>query len=417
MSEPSAAKTSYRDLLPERNYLKNVIAGTISRFGDSIDSIAYPWMTYDITGSAALSAVVFGTNLLVSVVLQPFTGALITNWNKKPILVYADAARGLLAALVALLFAFALLQPWMIIAGTALTSTLEAFRQPAAMAVYPQIVPREKYTLATSFSGMVQRIAEIVGLAIAGTIIAVWGVNGALLVDALTFFASASILTALRLPKPEKAAVASPFKAFLDDTKDGFAYVAKHKVILAISISACALNATFVPLSALQAAYISEGLKLDAQALSASSLGMTAGMVLGSFLFPKFSAKFKRFSIFFISILACTATYLGLAGIAFLPVDAAKWIGLVLVMLVMGFSTAAANNCVSVAFMENVEEAYLARASGILGSMCLAAMPVCSFIIAGIAKVVPVVTLIMGFGVVAVALSFAFLLVKPLKRM
>ena len=411
------AKASYRELLPEKNYIKNVAAGTISRFGDSVDSIAYPWMTFALTGSAALSATVYGTNLLVSVLMQPFTGALVTGWNKKLTIVLTDAGRGLLVVAAALLYAFGLLAPWMLIAFTVLTSALEAFHNPAALALYPQLVPKEKYTLATSLSGTVQRAAEIAGLAAAGAIIALVGVYGALLVDALTFFASGVILMTLRLPKHVKSAVPSAWKEFTGNTREGFAYVAKNKKILALSLSACALNVVFVPLNALQAAYASDGLRLGAQALSAMGIGTTAGMILGSFVFPKIAARVKRFYIFFASIVISTGAYLGFGFITYLPVDIMKWVGLVTVALFFGFAVSAANACASVSFMENVEEGYLARAGGILSAMCLAAIPVCSYIIAGISSVVPVVTLVIGFGAVALALSALFLLVKPLRDM
>ena len=46
-------KSSYRAVLKEKNYLIFIMANLISRFGDSVDCIAYEWMVYKITNSAS----------------------------------------------------------------------------------------------------------------------------------------------------------------------------------------------------------------------------------------------------------------------------------------------------------------------------------------------------------------------------
>ncbi len=52
------------------------MADTISRFGDSLDIVAYSWIMYEITKSEALLAIVMGLNYVPTIFLMPFTGAL-----------------------------------------------------------------------------------------------------------------------------------------------------------------------------------------------------------------------------------------------------------------------------------------------------------------------------------------------------
>lgn len=54
-----------------------LVANVISRFGDSIDSIAFTWLVYQVTESAAWSAAMFAMNQLPGVLVQPFAGALV----------------------------------------------------------------------------------------------------------------------------------------------------------------------------------------------------------------------------------------------------------------------------------------------------------------------------------------------------
>jgi len=48
-------------------FVKLMFANALGRFGDSIDMVAFSWLTYQITNSVAWSAVVVGVNQLVSV--------------------------------------------------------------------------------------------------------------------------------------------------------------------------------------------------------------------------------------------------------------------------------------------------------------------------------------------------------------
>lgn len=415
-AKPSAR--NYQVLRGETQYLKDLAASVIGRFGDSIDGIAYTWLVYALSGSPSLSAITFGVNTLVSVLLQPFTGALITQKRVKKALVLADTGRGLLVCLTALLYWAGLARPWMLIAVTACMSTLEAFRQPANTALLPKLLPKEKYTVGVSLSGSLSRMAELVGLGLAGVLISALGAWGALLIDAAAFLASALILSTLRLnpPQEEKTEGLGPWGRFLQDTKEGFQYVAKDRVVLAICACACLLNFALVPMNALQTAYVNEGLGLGPEALSVMGIAISVGMALGSLAFPKLAAKRSRFALLFAGALGTTAAYLGLGAVSLVAVLWLKWGLLALVKLAMGVMVSFANTSVSVAFMEKTREEYLARASGIMGSACMAAMPVGSFLMALLARFVSVTALIFGFGVFAVFVALGFLWIKPLRE-
>lgn len=412
----SEQKMKYSELKTEKQYLKKLTADLVSRFGDSLDAIAYSWMVYVLTGSAALTAVTFAVNTLVSVILSPFSAALITNWNKKRVIVFCDIGRGVLVAATALLFSTGMLQPWMIITVTGLNSTLEAFRNPAGMAVFPQIIAKEKYTLAMSLSGALSRAAELIGMGLAGVIVSMLGVTWALFIDAGTFFFSAIVLSTLKLPPHVKEAVTNAFAEFVRNTKEGFAYAVKNKVVLAICGTACFLNFCFTPFSALQTAYVNESLHLSAEALSVIGVAMTLGMGVGSLLVPKLLDKMSRFKLLFTGLVVVSFCF---TSLAFIPAFSLVllWISLILLSLFTGFGLAFANTVVQVSFMEKVEEQYLARVSGLMSSLCLAAMPVASFLSAALAKVISVQYILLVFGVFAIAGTLCSLLIKTLRQL
>ncbi len=408
-------KKNYRELRTETEYLKNLAASLVNRFGDSVDAIAFTWMVYALTGSAALTATTYGVNILVSVLLQPFTAALITNMRKKPILILTDVGRGVLVVLISILYFLGALQPWMLIISTGLMSTLEAFRLPAGMAIMPKILAKEKYTLATSLSAALSRTMEIIGMALAGPIISLLGVGGALIIDGVTFFASAAILVTLRLPPHERSVADNAFREFAKNTKEGFVYVWSQLHIRYLCIAGCLLNLSFVPFSSLQTAYVNESLSLGAEALSVIGIASSLGTAIGSIIFPKLADRIVRFWLFFWGVLAGALTYIGFAGVAFIPAEVWKWAGLIAVSFATGFFISFANNSVHVSLMQNTDESFLARVSSIMSSLLMAAMPAGSFAIALFAGHFQVTTLFFASSVLAAVISLSFLFMKPLR--
>lgn len=124
-------KVGYRNLLKQREYMKIMVAALINRFGDSIDAIASTWIVYELTGSAAWSAVIFGVNKVPSVLVTPLAGAWVEGRKKKTIMVVTDLIRALCVAAVASGYLLGFLQPWILLVTTAVISTAEAFRGPA----------------------------------------------------------------------------------------------------------------------------------------------------------------------------------------------------------------------------------------------------------------------------------------------
>lgn len=379
--------TSYKDLKGEKEYWKLFLANIISRMGDSIDAIAYSWMAYEITGSASWLAIIMGVNAIPTIIFQPLVGALVERINQKKLMVLTDFGRGIIVFLTALFLMVGILNPWLLLIFTFLNSTLEAFRLPAGMAVYPKIISKEKYTLATSLNQSTSQIAQIVGMALAGVIIGIMGTGGAIMIDAATFILSGIVLSFLKLPKAtssEKTELS--FKNYVTDLKDGLGYFKQRTLILIICLLGSLMNVVIFPLSSFQAAYINETLKLDAFALSLSSIALTLGMAITSYFYPKISKHIKRYKLFLLSwaILMLLLIAIACNGPHLLP--AAIWIILCVSFFFSGSAIALINIAVSVAFMEHVEEHYLARIGGLFNSMVMLATPIASFFFAFLAN-------------------------------
>lgn len=374
---------SYKDLKDEKEYWKLFIANIISRLGDSIDAIAYSWMAYEITGSASWLAIIMGVNAIPTILFQPLVGALVERINQKKLMVLTDFGRGIIVFLTALLLMTGHLTPWILLIFTFLNSTLEAFRLPAGMAVYPKIISKEKYTLATSLNQSISQIAQIVGMALAGFIIGLIGTSGAIIIDAITFIASGIILSFLNIPKSTSTTQSKlNLKNYFIDLKDGFGYFKNHNLILIICLLGSLMNVVIFPIGAFQAAYINDTLQLNALALSVSSIALSVGMAIASFFYPKISKHITRYKLFLGSWAFFMLLFIaiGLNGSYFsVPVI---WIILCITFFLLGGSVSLISIAVNVSFMEHVQEDYLARIGGLFNSMVMVATPIASFFFA-----------------------------------
>ncbi|MEI0739928.1 MFS transporter [Paenibacillus sp. JTLBN-2024] len=183
----SRPRQGIRALSAHRSYLVMMAAKIISRFGDSVDSIAYSWMVYMLTGSEVLMGTLFAVNFIPGIAFSPFTGVLVDRWSKKRIVIIAGTGRGVMVSLTALLYFTGLLEPWHLFVVTLINSSFECFSTPAEMSLVPRLLPKELLLTGNSLTSSASRTAELGGMAAAGGLIALVGISGTMVVDAATF--------------------------------------------------------------------------------------------------------------------------------------------------------------------------------------------------------------------------------------
>ena len=207
------SNNGYRALLRQRNYMISLVAGTVSRFGDSLDAIAFSWLVYQITGDAALIALVFSVNFLPTVLLQPLVAPVCERLRKTRVIALCNAARGLCVCAGALLFLSDALSVGLLIGMVLFNSTVEAIESPAGNALSQFLLPPELYTAGAALRGGISRAAELVGLACAGGLIALIGSPAALLIDAGTFLFYAACMPFIRYEEPRAHAMRSAIRS------------------------------------------------------------------------------------------------------------------------------------------------------------------------------------------------------------
>ncbi|MDF2907060.1 MAG: transporter [Herbinix sp.] len=399
-------KIGYKQILRQSEYMKTVIAAVINRFGDSIDSIALTWLVYQLTQSAAWSAIIFGVNRIPTIFLQPFAGAAIEGKNKKHIMIITDIIRGLCVCFIATALLLGFLNQWLLLAATVIISCAEAFRGPASSALLPKLLDKKYYSFGMSMNSSACSVMELVGLAAAGVIISMFSVSTAIYIDMITFFLSAVIIMTLKVKEEKLVKGRIDAKEYMSSLKGGFAYLKNNSLLRYFVLLAVFLNAVLVPLNSLQAPLISEVLKVNEVMLSVLGFAITIGMIVGAAIYPYLSSKLGKRGIASFGAYSIGGYYLMfvIAG-SFVSSEVIIFMLVSITSFIVGVAVALLSTFCNVEFVKNIQGEFIARVSSIFSACCVAAIPVVSFLVSILAGFTPTVVLFLIAGILDIIIS------------
>ena len=418
MEQEMIKQMSYRDLLTQRQYLKLIGANVINRFGDSIDTIAFSLLVYNITGSASWVALVFGLNALPTILFQPFAGAIVEGLNKKWTMILCDIGRGVIVGVTALLLIIGILKPWMLLILTFLNSTLESFRIPASLSVVPAILSKSHYTHGMSLNTTLSKTVEIVGLAAAGAIIGLFGIETAILIDAVTFFGSALIIMLIKVAKQERKEMKFDMKGYRQTLSEGFAYLKNAKLVFTICLLGGLINFSLIPFNTMMTPFITDMLELSSVGLSVSGIGVTAGFGVGAFFFPMLKKRFTSRNLFILGGVMVGICYVIWYLAPFINhITSLTYTVLALSTFLLGFFGSFMLSVLQISFMEHIEQTYISRVGAIFNAIASSATPLGSLMVAGAMLFLSVSQLFIVTAVFTLALFAGMLSIKVLKQM
>ncbi len=406
--EQGEMKIGYRDVLTQKEYLKNIVANSISRFGDSIDAIAFTWLVYAITGSAAWSAIVFAVNQLPSVIIQPFVGPIVEGMNKKKVMIVTDLIRGAIVIGLAVLYLTKSVNPWILLIFTFCNSTVEAFSMPAFTAIVPKIIEEKYYTYGSSLSSTISTIVQLVGTAAGGVIIGISGVGTAIIIDGVSFFGSAFIRSFIKVEETNLRKGKLEVKEYLETLKGGIIYMKDQPVIRNFCLLAVVLNAILVPINSLQTPLITEVMAQGSELLSAFSVAMLIGMLLGSMVFPVIMEKVSARAIIVVLGICVGGTFfLFTMGTPLQGNVVAVYTLTIVAAAILGISASIISAVLNVQFMKAVSQDYLARVASIFNASACAATPIASMVVSALAAQFTVTQIFFTSGILCVILFIA----------
>lgn len=235
-------------LLRQRNYTLLWVGGLISVLGDWVLIAALPFYVYSLTGSALASGGMFIALTVPNVLLGSVAGVFVDRWDRRRVMVVADLSRA-----AVLLLLFAVRSPdeiWLVYVVAALDAAISQFFGPAKNALLPQLAGADHLVAANALGGINNNIGRLLGPALGGVLLSVFGLPSVVVADSLSYLVSGVLIariSVLPLQGATPPRVDMPGTAWTrtwTDWRDGLRIVRRSRSLaiffVVIAIAACA---------------------------------------------------------------------------------------------------------------------------------------------------------------------------------
>ena len=182
----------YAAVLRDREFRALLVADGLSTVGDQVARIAVALLVLERSGSAFAASATYACSYLTWLVGGPFLTALADRYPRRRVMVACDLLRMALIASLAV--------PgtplWAVFAVLVLVGLLAPPCDAARSSLLADVLTGERYVVGSALTNAVGQAGQLVGFVGGGALVVAFGVEGALLSDALTFALSAALLLA-----------------------------------------------------------------------------------------------------------------------------------------------------------------------------------------------------------------------------
>lgn len=158
----------------------------IARVGTQLLTVAISWQLYLLTHSAFALGLIGVSQAVPMLLCNFFGGAIADAYNRKKILIITGWLLAAISILLGLATFFHFISPTIIYVIIAVKAAVTAFNLPAYGSILPSIVDKSELTVAASTFGLQEDMAEMIGPAVAGFLIAGIGVGNVYFLDGLS---------------------------------------------------------------------------------------------------------------------------------------------------------------------------------------------------------------------------------------
>jgi MFS family permease len=228
-------------LLRQPNFRTFWIGQTISLFGDQITLIALPLAAVLVLDASAaemgyLGAAALMPHLLFSLPVGVWVERVA---RRRRVMILADLGRAALLGAVPLAYAFDSLSFALLYVVAFGTGTLAVLFDISYSTLYVAVVEREDYIEANSLINGSRSFSYIGGPSAGGVLVQLFSAPAALLVDAVSFLASAVFLGRLRAPEPP---VERRTTRIREEITEGLSFIFRTSILRASLLATATLN-------------------------------------------------------------------------------------------------------------------------------------------------------------------------------
>jgi MFS family permease len=261
------------------NYRRFFGGQVVSLAGNWMQIVAEMWLILSLTGSGVYVGLTSALQFLPFLLIGAWGGLLADRMPKRRLLLVTQTAMALPPLALLAITVTGVVEPWMVLGLVFMRGTANAIDYPTRQAFVIEIVGEDRVVNVIGLNSVIVHAARIIGPALAGIVIALWGVEPCFAVNALTFAVMIACLWAMN---PAELRPSPPGGRHPGGVRRALAYV-RGTPALAIPLALMALVGTlgfnFQVIIPLLARFTFEG---GATAYGLLAAAMAAGSVVAA---------------------------------------------------------------------------------------------------------------------------------------
>ena len=268
----------------------------ISQFGDAFYYVVFMFMVAKLTGEPKMVGFVGAAETLPFLLFSAYAGVVADRLDRRKIMLLSDLLCGGVLMLFGALIVFNQHPAsWILLVTPFVLSCVRVFFIPAKNAAIPALVPEDMLLKANALSSMTQSFMPLFGLAMSASVLGVlyaisktWFFVAAIVVNALSFFASAHFVNMLPAIIPDRK---DEEKHPLTEFVEGLRYIS-HRKVIAIQIALASLaNLMISPFFVVYVITNDQWFSGKPQTLTWCETVFFLGLVSGSMLIGRFRIR------------------------------------------------------------------------------------------------------------------------------
>ena len=275
--------------------------------GQWIQQVTLGWLVYDLTGNSMLLGALNGLRALPFLVTGPMAGVAADRMDRKKLLLRTQWILVVTAILMGSLVASRFLKVWHIFLFTLVTGIAWTFTEPVRQSMIPSLVPKRELANAIALNSGGFNLMKIIGPALGGAMIALFGAGGNFFVQAIAYVGVLFMIYRMHVPPtPDEARRSSA----LANLKEGLAYVWSTPAVLALMLLAYVPRIFAVPYQTLMPVFQKDVLKVGTEGLGLLMAAPGLGALLAVLVLASLANRLRHQGIFLVASILILALFL-----------------------------------------------------------------------------------------------------------
>jgi len=239
-------------LWKNRDFLKLWSGESLSLVGSQVTVLAMPLVAYLWLNASVAEMGILGALARLPMVLFFVVGVWVDRMRRRPVLIWSDVFRAFMLATVPVLFVMDMLSLWWLYVVVFAMGVAGVLFEIAYRSYLPVLVAPEQLGDGNSKLQLSDSVSKAVGPALSGFLIGLRSAPLVIIVDAVSYVASALFLISIR--KREDPPPADEAGTMIAAIRAGFGFVMSHPIIRPLAIASAVYS--FFDIGILQTLYI-----------------------------------------------------------------------------------------------------------------------------------------------------------------